>query len=123
MDFSGQEVSVLTIWSGAETKLIENVFAYFEMATGADVVHAGSDSLEQQIVIDCSAGSPPDVVGFYQPGLAANMAATGCLVPLDDTLRDYVLESYAAGQSWVDLGTYPDANGEEQFFGLRPPQI
>ena len=119
MDFSGQEVSVMTIWSGAETELIENVFAYFEMATGADVVHAGSDSLEQQIVIDCGAGSPPDIVGFYQPGLAANMAASGCLVPLDDSLRQYVLENYAAGQSWVDLGTYPDADGNEQFFGLN----
>ncbi len=119
MDLSGQEVSVLTIWSGDEAAKIESVFAYFEMATGADVVHAGSNSMEQQIVIDCTAGSPPDMVGFYQPGLAADMAASGCLKPLSDELHDYVLNTYAAGQSWVDLGTYPAPNGEDQFFGLN----
>lgn len=119
MDLSGEEITVMTIWLGDEAKFIENVLAYFEAATGADVIHAGSDSLEQQIVIDCTAGSPPDVVGFYQPGLAADMAASGCLVPLSDSLRDYVLENFAAGESWVDLGTYPDPNGEEQFFGLN----
>ncbi len=119
VDLSGQEITVLTIWEGEEGAKMESVFAYFEMATGADIVHAGSDSLEQQIVIDCEAGSPPDVVGFYQPGLAADMAASGCLLPLGDSLRDYLLENYAAGESWVDLGTYPDANGEEQFFAFN----
>ncbi len=119
MDLSGQEITVLTIWVGDEGTRMDSVFAYFEMATGADVVHAGSDSLEQQIVIDCEAGSPPDVVGFFQPGLAADMAASGCLLPLGDRLRDYLLENYAAGESWVDLGTYPDANGEDQFFAFN----
>jgi alpha-glucoside transport system substrate-binding protein len=119
MDLSGQEITVLTIWVGEEGPRMDSVFAYFEMATGADVLHAGSDSLEQQIVIDCEAGSPPDVVGFYQPGLAADMAASGCLLPLGDSLRDYLLENYAAGESWVDLGTYADANGEEQFFAFN----
>ena len=119
LDLSGQEITVLTIWEGEEGAKMESVFAYFETATGADVVHAGSDSLEQQIVIDCTAGSPPDVVGFFQPGLAADMAASGCLKPLDDSLRDYLLINYAAGESWVDLGTYPDANGEDQFFAFN----
>ena len=119
MDLSGQEITVMTIWEGEEGERLESVFAYFEMVTGADVVHSGSDSLEQQIVIDCTAGSPPNIVGFYQPGLAAEMAASGCLLPLDTDLRDYVLENFAAGQSWVDLGTYPDPNGEDQFFAMN----
>jgi alpha-glucoside transport system substrate-binding protein len=118
LDLSGQEVSVLTIWTGDQSVNIERVLAYFEMATGANVIHAGSDSLEQQIVIDCAAGSPPDMVGFFQPGLAAEMAAADCLLPLPDYLRELVLEEYAAGQSWVDLGTYADPDGEEQFYGL-----
>jgi len=119
LDLSGQEITVLTIWEGDEGARMESVLAYFELATGADVVYAGSDSLEQQIVIDCEAGSPPDVVGFYQPGLAADMAASGCLLPLGDDMRDYLLENYAAGESWVELGTYPDANGKDQFFAFN----
>lgn len=118
LDFSGQEISVLTIWTGNQSINIERVLDYFAMATGANVIHAGSDSLEQQIVIDCAAGSPPDIVGFFQPGLAAEMASSGCLLPLPDHLRDLILEDFAAGQSWVDLGTYADPNGEDQFYGM-----
>ncbi len=118
LDFSGQEVSVLTTWPGDEGASLEAVFAYFEAATGADVIHVGSDSMEQQIVIDCAAGSPSDIVGLYQPGLMAELAASGCLKPLSSDIRDSVLENYAAGQSWVDLGTHADANGEEQYYGL-----
>jgi alpha-glucoside transport system substrate-binding protein len=29
-----------------------------------------------------------------------------------------VLDDYAAGQSWVDLTTYADANGKDQFYGI-----
>jgi alpha-glucoside transport system substrate-binding protein len=44
----------------------------------------GSDSFEQQIVIDAEAGSAPNVAVFPQPGLAADMAARGFLTPLAD---------------------------------------
>lgn len=117
LDLSGQEITVLTTWPGEEGAALESVFAYFEEATGADVVHIGSDSMEEQIVIDCAAGSPPDVVGLYQPGLMAELAANGCLVPQADALRD-TIANYAAGQSWVDLGTHADANGDDQFYGM-----
>jgi alpha-glucoside transport system substrate-binding protein len=118
MDLSGQEVSVLAIWLGTEAEAFESIVAYFEGATGADVIYAGSDSMEQQIVIDCNAGSPPDVVAFAQPGLAADMADIGCLTPLSGELHDYVLENFAAGQSWIDLGTYPDPDGNDQFYAM-----
>ena len=76
-------------WLGPDQELAESMFAYFEMATGADVVYAGSDSFEQQIVIDLQAGSPPNLAVFPQPGLAANMAAQGFLTPLgDESLHD-----------------------------------
>ena len=77
--------------------------------------YAGSDSFEQQIVIDIKAGSPPNLAAFPQPGLAANMAAIGGLVPLGNDMENWVKNNYAAGPSWVDLGTYPDKNGNDQF--------
>lgn len=118
MDLSGQEVFVFTPWLGPDAELVESILAYFEYATGADVVHAGSDSFEQQIVIDIAGGSPPNVAVFPQPGLAADMAERGALVPLGEEIQSFVFENYAAGQSWVDLGSYADQNGEVQFFAL-----
>lgn len=118
MDLEGEEIRVFGPWLGVDAELVESVFAYFEMATGADVIHSGSDSFEQQIVVDLEAGSPPNIAIFPQPGLAANMAEAGFLVPLGDDLMDWTVNNYAAGQSWVDLGTYADENGDDTYFGF-----
>ena len=119
MDLSGQEVVVSSPWGNeGDRALVESVFAYFEQATGADVVHIGSDSFEQQIVIDLQGGSPPNIAVFPQPGLAANQAAQGFLVPLGDEFEQKVMDNYAAAQSWVDLGTYEGPDGEDNFYAL-----
>ena len=118
MDLSGQEVSVLGPWLGTDRDLISSVLAYFEQATGATVNYAGSDSFEQQIVIDIQAGSPPNLAVFPQPGLAADQASKGGLVPLGDDIKDWILDNYSAGQSWIDLGTYADQTGNEQLYGF-----
>jgi alpha-glucoside transport system substrate-binding protein len=55
---------------------------------------------------------------FPQPGLAADMASRGFLTPLEDGTADWIRENYAAGQSWVDLGTYADENGEDELYGF-----
>jgi alpha-glucoside transport system substrate-binding protein len=119
MDLSGQTIEVFGPWLTADREFVLAMFAYFEHATGATIAYAGSDSFEQQIVIDTQAGSPPHVAIFPQPGLAADLAARGSLVPLGDELASYVRENYGAGQSWVDLGTYADAGGNDQFFALH----
>jgi alpha-glucoside transport system substrate-binding protein len=82
------------------------------------VRYTGSDSFEQQIVIDSEAGSAPNVAVFPQPALAATLARRGFLTPLRDGTADWVRDNYAAGQSWVDLGTYADQNGENQLFAF-----
>jgi alpha-glucoside transport system substrate-binding protein len=118
MDLSGQTVSVFGPWLGPDRDLVLSIFAYFEAATGANIDYAGSDSFEQQIVIDTQAGSPPHVAVFPQPGLAADLASRGSLVPLGDDIRDWTLENYAAGSSWVDLGTYAGPDGSDDFYGF-----
>ena len=110
-NLSGQTVSIAGPWLTGDEENFDKVNAYFEKATGAKVDYAGSDSFEQQIVIDIKAGSPPNLAAFPQPGLAANMAAIGGLVPLGNDMENWVKNNYAAGPSWVDLGTYPDKNG------------
>ena len=118
VDLKGETITVFGPWLGADKKLVENVIAYFEKATGADVKYSGSDSFEAQIVIDTEAGAPPNVAIFPQPGLAADLAAKGKLTPLSTGTADWVRENYAAGQSWVDLGTYKNAKGKEDLFGF-----
>ncbi len=117
-DLSGKTVTLFGPWLGPDKELVENTMAYFEAATGIDVQYSGSDSFEQQIVIDTQAGSPPNVAVFPQPGLAADLASKGLLAPLGDETGAWVRDNYAAGQSWVDLGTYPNASGEEELFGF-----
>jgi alpha-glucoside transport system substrate-binding protein len=116
MDFSGEELTVSSPWISEDAKLVESIFAYFEYATGVDIVHSGSDSFEQQIIIDLEAGSPPNIAVFPQPGLAADAAAKGFLTPLGEETEAWLLENYSAGQSWVDLSTFPDENGDPQLF-------
>ena len=118
MDLKGQKVSVLGPWLGPDRDLANSVLDYFRAATGAEVEYAGSDSFEQQIVIDVGAGSPPNIAVFPQPGLAADLAAKGGLVPLGDEVKEWVKQNYAAGQSWVDLGTYKNKAGQLDYFGF-----
>ncbi|MGQ0710058.1 MAG: ABC transporter substrate-binding protein [Rhodoferax sp.] len=117
-DLKGEVVTVTCPWTGAEEGMFKKVVAKFEAATGAKIKHSCSQSSEQQIVIDIKAGSPSNISVFPQPGLAANMAAIGGLVPLGDKTKDWVKKNYAAGESWADLGTYPNKDGKNEFYGL-----
>jgi len=117
-DLKGETLTITCPWTGAEEVIFQKVLAVFEKATGATVKHSCSQSSEQQIVIDIKAGSPTNISVFPQPGLAANMAAIGGLVPLDNKSRDYVVKNFAAGKSWADLGTYANKAGKKEFYGV-----
>ncbi|MBN2905886.1 MAG: carbohydrate ABC transporter substrate-binding protein [Rhodobacteraceae bacterium] len=117
-DLTGQTLDITGPWIGPDKVLVETVLAYFEAATGAVVNYSGSDSFEQDIVIAAQAGSAPNIAVFPQPGLAADMARRGFLTPLGADTAQWVRDNYAAGQSWVDLGTYADADGADQLFGF-----
>ena len=113
-----EQITVFGPWLGPDQENVEKVLAAFAEASGHDVRYTGSDSFEQQILIDAEAGSAPNVSVFPQPGLASDMASRGFLTPLRDGTGEWLQENYAAGQSWVDLGTYADENGEDQLYGF-----
>ena len=115
---SAQDLTVFGPWLGPDQEMVETVLAAFEEQSGYDVSYVGSDSFEQQIMVDAEAGSAPNVAVFPQPGLASDMAASGFLTPLRDGTADWLRENYAAGQSWVDLGTFENASGEENLYGM-----
>ncbi|MDW4498832.1 ABC transporter substrate-binding protein [Sulfitobacter sp. D35] len=117
-DLSGETLTLTGPWTGLDAENVEKVLAYFAEATGATVNYSGSDSFEQDIVISARAGSAPNVAVFPQPGLAADLAGQGLLTALPEGTADWIRDNYAAGQSWVDLGTYADADGNDQLFGF-----
>ena len=118
IDLDGEQVTVFGPWLGPDQALVENVLAYFGAATGADVRYAGSDSFEQQIVVDAEVSSAPNVAVFPQPGLVSDMAGRGFIAPLGEDTATWVADNYAAGQSWVDLGTYSGPDGNDDLYGL-----
>lgn len=113
-----EQLTVFGPWLGPDQEKIEKVLGDFASKSGHDVRYVGSDSFEQQIMIDAEAGSAPNVAVFPQPGLAADMAKRGFLTPLKDGTADWVNTNYAAGSSWVDLGTYADENGADNLYGF-----
>ena len=117
-DFSGQQLTIFGPWLGPDAEALENVLNFFREATGADVRYTGSDSFEQQIVVDSEAGSAPNIAVFPQPGLAADMAKRGFLTPLGEDAASWMSANYAAGDSWVALGTYAGADGAESFYAF-----
>jgi len=118
VDLGGEQLTVFGPWLGPDQGFAENVLAYFAAAANVDVRYVGSDSFEQQIMVDAEAGSAPNVAVFPQPGLASDMASRGFLTPLGEETAEWVKENYAAGQSWVDLGTYAGADGSENLYGF-----
>ncbi len=113
-----EEVTVFGPWLGPDQEDVEAVLEGFEAASGHDVSYVGSDSFEQQIMIDAEAGSAPNIAIFPQPGLAADMARNGFLTPLPEGTAEWVKENYAAGQSWVDLATYTGPDGASDLYGF-----
>ena len=117
-DLKGETLTITCPWTGAEEENFKKVIGAFEKSTGATVKHSCSQSSEQQINIDIKAGSPTNISVLPQPGLGKEYAAQGKLVPLGDKAADYVKRSFAAGQSWVDLGTYANKQGKKEFYGV-----
>ena len=117
-DLSGEELTINGTWTGLDAANLRRVLAFFEEATGATVEYSGSESFEQDIVIAIQADSAPNVSVFPQPGLAADMAARGALAPLGEETAEWMIENYAAGESWVDLGTFANPDGEHEMFGF-----
>ena len=56
-DLSGETITVAGAWLSPESEVIESIFDVFEAKTGATVKYVGSDSFEQQIIIDAEAAN------------------------------------------------------------------
>jgi alpha-glucoside transport system substrate-binding protein len=117
-DLKGQSLTIFGPWRGEDETLFTSVMAYFAAATGISAKYSSSENYEQQIVIDTSAGSPPNIAILPQPGLLADLAGKGYLTPLGDENAKWVTDNYGAGDSWVGYGTYKGKDGKQAFYAL-----
>ena len=118
VDLKGETLTIFGPWRGEDDTHFQVILEYFRQATGADVKFASSENYEQQVVIDTQAGSPSNITVLPQPGLIADLAGKGLMSPLTDADKAWMVENYGAGQSWVDIGTSKDKDGNPQFFGF-----
>ncbi|MDO6731656.1 ABC transporter substrate-binding protein [Marinovum sp. 2_MG-2023] len=117
-DLNGEEISVFGPWRGDDQALVESILGYFTEATGATIKYASSETYEQQIVIDTEAGSPPNVAVLPQPGLIQDLVSKGFVEPLGEDTENWLRANYAAGDSWVSLGTYTGPDGEDRLYAF-----
>ncbi|MGL4320164.1 MAG: ABC transporter substrate-binding protein [Paracoccaceae bacterium] len=117
-NLDGQSISIFGPWRGEDQVLVESMLAYFSAASGVAVNYSSSEGYEQQIVIDAQAGSPPDVAVLPQPGLIADLAGKGLILPLGDETAGWLADNYGAGPSWAALGTYAGADGTPALYAF-----
>ena len=117
-NLEGQSLTIFGPWRGDDQVLAESVLAYFSAATGVTVNYSSSENYEQQIVIDTEAGSPPDIAILPQPGLIADLVKKGFVTPLGDDTKAWLAENYAAGDSWVGLGSYAGPDGTKALYAF-----
>lgn len=117
-NLDGQSLKIFGPWRGEDQVLVESMLAYFSAASGVKVEYSSSENYEQQIVIDTEAGSPPDIAILPQPGLIADLVKKGFVAPLGEDTQKWVGENYAAGDSWVGLGTFAGKDGAAALYAF-----
>lgn len=105
-------VTVLGVIIGEQQEKLEQAIAPFEETTGIDVVYEGTDAFATLLPVRVDSGNAPDIAMFPQPGLMADFAREGQLVPVDDFLGADIL-SQAYPEDWINLGTIDD-----QLYGI-----
>ncbi|MCA3510725.1 MAG: carbohydrate ABC transporter substrate-binding protein, partial [Rhodobacter sp.] len=117
-NLEGQTLTIFGPWRGEDQVLVESMLAYFTAASGVTVNYSSSENYEQQIVIDTQAGSPPDIAILPQPGLIADLVKKGFVTPLGEDTQAWIAENYAAGESWVSLGSYAGPDGAKALYAF-----
>lgn len=88
--------------SDVEAGALQDALDIFGDRTGIDIQYTGARDFSDQINIQISAGNPPDIAIFPQPGKAADFARDGEILPLPARLTEIVNASWPS--AWVAFG-------------------
>lgn len=102
------KVTVLGVVIGEQQAKLEAALAPFEEETGIEVVYEGTDAFATLLPVRVDSGNAPDIAMFPQPGLMADFAREGRLVPIDSFIEETSLRA-AYSQDWIDLATVSGA--------------
>ena len=100
-------VTVLGVVVGEQQEKLEQALAPFEEETGIDVVYEGTDAFATLLPVRVESGDAPDLAMFPQPGLLADFARAGQLIPLNSFIDTSTL-SAAYPDTWLELGSVDD---------------
>ena len=104
-DGAGGTVKIATALTGTEGERFEQSVERFEECTGIDIVHEGSDHLEENLRgrADGTTDWDADLAVVPQPGLVADLAGKGALSPLSDVVGANVELGW--DHAWSAAGT------------------
>ncbi|WP_080813783.1 ABC transporter substrate-binding protein [Halomicronema hongdechloris] len=105
-------VTVLGVVVGEQQEKLEAALAPFEEETGIDVVYEGTDAFATLLPVRVESGDAPDVAMFPQPGLMADFAESGQLIPVTTAMDRATLEA-AYSEDWLTLATI-----NEELYGV-----
>lgn len=100
-------VTVLGQFTGKDRENFGRSLLLFEEKTGIEVDYESADDFAGLLQLRVGVLNPPDVAIFAQPGLMADYARSGELVPLSDFMETTALRA-AYPDTWLDLGTVDD---------------
>lgn len=99
-----KQVTILGVMVGEQQEKLEKALAPFTEETGIEIVYEGTDTFATTLPIRVDSGNPPDLAMFPQPGLMADFAKEGKLVPLTEFMTPETLQE-AYPETWITLGS------------------
>ncbi|GAB7189562.1 ABC transporter substrate-binding protein [Kineococcus sp. NUM-3379] len=102
-DIKGKTISLYTGIVTPEDAPYQEAFKAFEDCTGATVKYEGDKAFETQIKVRAQAGNPPDIGIVPQPGLLAQLVATGAVKEAPAAVAANVDEYW--NEDWKAYGT------------------
>ncbi|MEJ0014101.1 MAG: carbohydrate ABC transporter substrate-binding protein [Actinomycetota bacterium] len=99
----GKTVEVFTSVVGDELTRYANASAAFTACTGIKINWNGTDQFESQLPVRVAGGTAPDLALIPQPGLLAQMVATGQVEPAPSAVVNNVNRYWS--KSWRALGS------------------
>ena len=101
---SERTVTILGAMTGPQQEKLEAALTPFVEKTGIEVIYQGTEAFSTLLPVRVEAGNAPDIAMFPQPGLMADFAERGLLVPVE-TVIDREDLTRAFSQDWLSLAT------------------
>nr|WP_254015111.1 extracellular solute-binding protein [Limnofasciculus baicalensis] len=101
---SSKTIRIMGVVTGNEEEQLQKALAPFTEETGIKIVYEGTNEFATLLPVRVDSGNAPDIAMFPQPGLMADFAREGKLIPVDTFIdKNELSKDYA--KDWIDLGS------------------